>query len=266
MQQRHQDRFQYFKELCNTSRDYYVAYVSRYLRLNADTRVLEIGCGEGGNLLPFASLGCEVTGMDIDRGRIEQAKHFFKERGQHGLFFVQDFTSCPVPQAEDERYNLVLIHDVIEHIPSSVKLDFISHIRGFLRSGGIVFFGFPAWQNPFGGHQQISDGFTSKLPFIHLLPSSLYRRLLRFGGATDGQIEELLYIKEAQVTIECFERLAHTAGYSILDRTLWFINPHYKQKFNLKPRRLFSVFCHLPFVRNFLTTSAFYILSIREKA
>ena len=81
MQQRHHNRLQYFQEQSNTSRDFYVSYVSRFISVTADTKVLEIGCGEGGNLLPFASLGCSVTGIDIDSVRIQQAVQFFQLAG-----------------------------------------------------------------------------------------------------------------------------------------------------------------------------------------
>ena len=56
MQQRHLDRWQYFNELANTSRKYYIDYLKSFLPITSDTKVLEIGCGEGGNLLPFAEL------------------------------------------------------------------------------------------------------------------------------------------------------------------------------------------------------------------
>ena len=73
MQHRHLDRYQYFLELSNTSRDFYVGHVCRFITVSTFTRVLEIGCGEGGNLLPFAQLGCYVKGIDLDKERVEQA-------------------------------------------------------------------------------------------------------------------------------------------------------------------------------------------------
>ena len=54
MQQRHKDRQQYFNESAATSRDYYLDYLRAHVTLREGLRVLEIGCGEGGNLLPFA--------------------------------------------------------------------------------------------------------------------------------------------------------------------------------------------------------------------
>ena len=65
MQKRHQDRQCYFNELANTSRSFYINYVKQFISLSSSTHILEIGCGEGGNLLPFAELGCKVTGIDL---------------------------------------------------------------------------------------------------------------------------------------------------------------------------------------------------------
>lgn len=47
---------------------------------------------------------------------------------------------------------------------------------------------------------------------------------------------------------------------NIVDRCLWFINPHYKQKFNLKPRRIWGILENIKYVRNFFCTSCFYII------
>jgi hypothetical protein len=74
-------------------------------------------------------------------------------------------------------------------------------------------------------------------------------------------IEELLAIKQARMTIELFERLARQAGYTVIDRQLWFINPHYRQKFHLTPRKLWPLLGRVPYIRNYFTTSAFYIIA-----
>ena len=260
MQQRHFNRRQYFIELANTSRDFYLDMLRPFVRIEKGTKILEIGCGEGGNLLPFVQAGCQVTGIDISNKRIEQARQYFESYKAKGTFLCCDFLKTEKPQNENERYDVILMHDVIEHIEPPFKEEFISHIRHFLKKNGIVFIGFPAWQMPFGGHQQISKGVVSKLPYVHLLPNPVYRMLIKISGNSTGCVKELMSIKRSKVTIEGFERLARNTGYDITKRTLWFINPHYKQKFHLKPLVLCPVLAHLPYIRNFYTTSAFYLL------
>lgn len=46
---------------------------------------------------------------------------------------------------------------------------------------------------------------------------------------------------------------------------LWFINPHYKQKFHLTPRLLPHWVWKVRYIRNFFTTSCWYILNISHK-
>lgn len=121
---------------------------------------------------------------------------------------------------------------------------------------------FPAWQMPFGGHQQICRRRISKIPWIHLLPAWLYERLLRRSGEGEDNIRELMSIREAATSIERFEKLCRVAGLTIADRRLWFINPHYLRKFGLKPQRVNRFMAGIPILRNFYTTACFYMLRI----
>lgn len=77
MQNRHLDRYSYFCELAKTSQDFYLSYLGKFVSITPETKILEIGCGEGGNLVPFAQIGCSVTGIDICSSRITEALDFF---------------------------------------------------------------------------------------------------------------------------------------------------------------------------------------------
>ena len=77
MQERHQNRNIYFKELSITSRNYFIPYIQYWHTIEAKMNVLEIGCGDGGNLLPFSEIGCNTVGVDIAQSRIKDAKTFF---------------------------------------------------------------------------------------------------------------------------------------------------------------------------------------------
>lgn len=262
MQKRHLDRDLYFTELAKTSKEFYIDYVNHYFPLKDGCRVLEVGCGDGGNLLPFAEIGCKVTGIDRSEARISRAESLFRSlHYKNAEFIATDFFDYD--DTGSEKFDIILVHDVIEHITQKDK--FAKHIKQFVTDKGIIFWRFPAWQMPFGGHQQIcKHKICSKLPFIHLLPTPVYRVLLSSVGESPTTIDELIDIKECKTSIERFEKLMKDNHYSILDRQLWFINPHYKQKFNLRPRKLFKALSHITYIRNFFTTSCYYITQSHE--
>lgn len=257
MQERHQNRRQYFKELAETSEKYYIPYIESFIDINwQQAYILEIGCGEGGNLLPFAKRGSIVYGVDMAEGRIRQAMEFFQEENENGTFISSDIFELEDLQ---HKFDLILLHDVIEHIAD--KKGFIQKVSEYLAPHGTLFVGFPAWQMPFGGHQQIArNKLISHTPFIHLLPGFLYKNLLQIAGEIDTKTAELLDIKKTGTTIEMFQTLAIRSGYDIINRRLYFINPHYETKFGMKPRRLWPFITAIPYIRNFFSTSCFFLL------
>lgn len=129
----------------------------------------------------------------------------------------------------------------------------------------MIFMSFPAWQMPFGGHQQICNNkIISHLPFIHLLPNKIYRAILKTGGEKEDCIKELLNIKKTRTSIEYFEKIAKEENITIVNRLLYFINPHYETKFGLRPRKLNKLVSIIPYIRNFFISSCFYILSFEN--
>ncbi|MCM1176362.1 MAG: class I SAM-dependent methyltransferase [Clostridium sp.] len=254
---RYVNRERYFLELAQTSREYYIDYISRFKEIDNTASVLEIGCGEGGNLLPFAEKGCRVAGIDILPGKIENARLFFHAMEMSGEFYCADFL---VEKPLDEKFDIILIHDVIEHIEPEHKDEFFIRMAEYLNPDGIVFFGFPAWQMPFGGHQQICRSRMSRIPFIHLLPEKIYRSYLIRFGENPLQIDELMGIKRSKMTPGRFRKLCKAHGYTIIERILWLVSPHYKAKFNLRPMKLFPPFGLIPYVRNYFSTSCFYVI------
>lgn len=256
MQERQTNRRQYFQELATTSKKYYIPYISMYKHIEAGMNVLEVGCGDGGNLLPFSEMGCSTTGVDIAECRIRDAKRFFDDAGAKGTFIAADVFQVG---DLDGRFDIIICHDVVEHILD--KDLFIKGMRRFLAKDGVIFFSFPAWQMPFGGHQQICRSkLASHLPFIHLLPVPVYAGLLGLFRERQETIDELLDIKRTRCSIEKFQKTVLKQGYRIVNHQFYFINPHYEVKFGLKPRKLSPVIGKIPYLRNFFTTSCFYIL------
>lgn len=258
MQERQTDRTRYFNELAQTSEKYFLPYISTFKELYEGMRILEIGCGDGGNLLPFSRRGCKVLGVDMSPSRIEVARQRFSEENAEGEFIASDIFKITELQ---HQFELIICHDVLEHIDD--KLLFMQNIRRYLAPDGILFMSFPAWQMPFGGHQQICHNhLLSHLPFFHLLPCELYKAVLKAGHETDGTIKELMSIKNTRCSIEKFESIRKQTNFEVINRLFYFINPHYEVKFHLRPRKLWSIVGCIPWVRNFFTTSSFYILKV----
>ncbi|MDR1793660.1 MAG: class I SAM-dependent methyltransferase [Bacteroidales bacterium] len=260
MQKRHQNYNQYFEEQVISTKKYIIPYIEGLKPLTASTFVMEVGCGEGGNLLPFCELGCQCTGIDIDTPKIEVGRQRLSQYNVQ--FFCQDiYTLQP---ADNLQFDIIFLKDVIEHIHNQDK--FIGFIRQFLKPDGIIFFAFPPFRMPFGGHQQILENkFLSKLPYFHLLPKSLYAAVLKASKLIPAGVEHMLDIKKTGISIHRFQKIAKKNHFFIKKDTHWFINPNYETKFSLKPRQL-PLLLRFPFLKDFYTTCYWCIIQPQNTA
>lgn len=258
MQKRHLDPQRYFNEQALSTQKHILPFIQRAVEIKKSMQVLEIGCGEAGNLKPFLELGCVCTGVDFSTPKIEMGKAFY---ASHPLvdniqLISEDIYNMKEFQA---HFDLVIIRDVIEHIHDQNK--FLGLLKDLLAPNAIVFFAFPPWQSPFGGHQQICENkFLSMLPYYHLLPIPLYTGMLKLFGESTAKITTLLEIKETGISLERFEGLVNRNAYSIKERILYFINPNYEIKFGLKPRKLIRLLGIIPGLRNFVSTCGYYLV------
>lgn len=262
MQDRHSDREQYFKEQAYTTKSYVIPFVQPYLSIGPEHRVLEVGCGEGGNLKPFLDMGCDSVGVDLNAQQIERARIFYAdhEHQDKAQFIAADIYD--LDPAQLGTFDFIFLRDVIEHIVDQNR--FMGYIRQYLKPDGRIFLGFPPWYMPFGGHQQVCHSrILSKVPYFHLLPTSLYRSVLQAFGESQPVIDELLYIKSTGISIETLRKIIADNDYAIDREQLWLINPNYEVKFGLQKRKQLGVISALPFVRNFLTSCGYYV--IRKK-
>ncbi|MCL2434878.1 MAG: class I SAM-dependent methyltransferase [Lentimicrobiaceae bacterium] len=259
MQHRHLDRQQYFNEQVESTRDFVLPYIKNEIpSLKTSSRVLEIGCGEGGNLVPFLELGCECYGVELSEGNYQNALKFYENCAfKSRLHLFNNDIYKVTPQELKGTFDVIFLRDVLEHIPKQEQ--FMQHLKQFLSPDGVVFFAFPPWRMPFGGHQQICrNKFLSKLPYFHILPKIIYEKILKIGGENPNG---LLEIKETGISLNRFEKIIHKENYEVIKKTYWFINPNYKVKFGLKPRKLPKIF-QIPFLQDFYITTAYYLLKL----
>ena len=259
MQKRHKNKQQYFKEQGITTEKHVIPYLQDVMNIDENTTVLEIGCAEAGNLLPFVDMGCKTTGVDISCGRIELAEEFYKDHKNRDrlTLICEDIYKV---ESLGEAFDLIVMRDVIEHIPN--QEEFMGFVKRFMKPDGKFFLAFPPWQNPFGGHQQVCKSkILSKLPYFHLFPVAIYKFILKLFGESENGIKALLEIKETGISIERFERILKQESYTIDKRTFYFINPNYETKFGLKPRKQIGLITSIPWLRNLFTTAMYYIIS-----
>lgn len=262
MQQRHTDPRRYFNEQARSTAKHIIPFIENVRKIEAGMNVLEIGCGEAGNLMPFLERGCFCTGVDYSTPKIETGKSFYAGHPQFEkmLLISDDIYNTKEFEA---KFDIIILKDVIEHIHDQDK--FLGLMKNLMAPDCIVFFAFPPWQNPFGGHQQICENkVLALLPYFHLLPARMYRSLLKIMGESNAKISSLLEIKETGISIERFENIYQKNGYVKLQKTLFFINPNYDVKFGLKPRKLTALFANLPVVRNFLCTCGYYLIAQKK--
>lgn len=256
----HKDIKRYFHIQYLTAKDHIIPYLSEYINFDKPLRILEVGCGEAGVLKAFLEKGHSCTGIELEVKRIESAKQLFSEveRGDEITFIVRNIYDIDPIKDNIEAFDLIILKDVIEHIPNQDKI--IAELKKLSKPNGFLFFAFPPWYMPFGGHQQImKNKFLSKFPWIHLLPTTLYRFILKSAGEQATTITELLELKETGISIERFNRIA-SKHYSILNIKHWLINPIYQYKFGLKVKKLIFPLNSLPFIRNFYTTATYFVL------
>lgn len=257
----HADRNRYFLMQYFVANDSVIPFIEKHKEIKPGMQVLDIGCGECGVLKAFLERGCTGTGIDTDGARFKEA------RSQLGIYIrnqkLQLFND-DIYEADRQmftgRYDVIILKDVIEHIHQQERL--LSLLKTFLAEGGMIFFAFPPWQMPFGGHQQVCRSkWLSRMPYIHLLPLKWYRSLLQ---KLNEPVDDLLDIRETRLSIERFQKMLRRQDYSVCSRKLYLLNPIYRYKFRLPPLQQPFFLSRLPGLRNLVTTCAYYLVTAND--
>ncbi|MGH9896703.1 MAG: class I SAM-dependent methyltransferase, partial [bacterium] len=117
------------------------------LDLPVDARILEIGSGTGGNLPMLSSFG-RVSALEMNA-----TARSIAERKTSGRFDIREGL-CPaeIPFA-DEKFHLVCLFDVLEHIEEDVET--LVAARNLLAQGGRVILTVPAYRWLWGVHDEL---------------------------------------------------------------------------------------------------------------
>ncbi|MCD6064999.1 MAG: Methyltransferase type 12, partial [Flavipsychrobacter sp.] len=95
-----------------------------------------------------------------------------------------------------------------------------------------------------------------------ILPRGIYKALLQMMGESKDTIDQLMEIYDTRITIEQFEAIISDSGLKVKNKTHFLINPIYKYKFGLEPRKQWEPVTKIPFLRNFVTTCVYYTVGL----
>jgi len=250
----------YFKQQYNTTEEFIIPFIQQYKNV-LGCKFLEVGSGYGGICKAFADAGCRVTGIELGQMASDISKEFLAEDILKGTIQIINSNVYDINPDKDlpEKFDIILLKDTIEHIHHQEQ--FVKHIYHFLKPDGVIFFAFPPWLMPFGGHQQsLNSKLLHKLPYFHILPMPIYKGVLKLFGESEGRIADVCEVKETQISINRFERITAAAGFNILKRDLYLINPSYKHKFGATPKKQLAWLAAIPWLRDWFTTTCYYLL------
>jgi ubiquinone/menaquinone biosynthesis C-methylase UbiE len=119
--------------LKNKPMDEVIEFANELNELKLKGKILDVGCGNGRNLIPFAKLGFECYGIDFSKNMIEVAKKKFEKLKLKCVFKVADARNLPF---EDESFDYVICVAVLHHLKKSECEKALSEIKRVLKTGG----------------------------------------------------------------------------------------------------------------------------------
>tara|TARA_B100001250_G_C19632414_1_gene714355 strand:+ start:126 stop:929 length:804 start_codon:yes stop_codon:yes gene_type:complete len=222
-------------------------------------RILEIGCAEAGLLKFYQDRGAICSGLELSDIRYNNAILLNESNAMH--LFQADICQPKSYEIElQNKYDLIVIRDVIEHIEQ--KEIALKNIYDLLKPNGKLFVSFPPKYCAYAGHQQTIPAMIGKLPYIHLLPNFLYKGYLSLIGCPDNKTDYLLSTKETRISIYRMRKLLKIIGFNIIKESNWFLRPAYSFRFGLP--RLKNIFSFVPILDEIFTNGVLYLLERPE--
>ena len=212
-------------------------------------KILEIGCAEAGLLKFFNHKGAICSGLELSDTRYKNAI-LLNEKDNLHLFQPDICDPYSYSKHINQKYDLIIIRDVIEHIKNKEKA--LLNIYSILQPGGKLFISYPPKYCAYAGHQQTVSNVFGKIPYIYLLPDFLYELYLKLINCPNKKIQYLIKTKHTRISNTAMFQLLSEIGFKILKKSNWLIRPAYSFRFKLpKMKNPFSwipgldeVFCN----------------------
>ena len=246
----------YYREYqLRLAKDYYIPLLEEWDFSVTRKKILDIGCGDGGFTSAFTDSANSCSGIEI--------KSFDWSKISNVNFLVQDITKSNAVENIGNEFDLIILRDVIEHIPLENKQMFLDSLSKFEHSETKILITYPPFYSPFGLHQQtFLKSKLSKIPFLSWAPSILLQPLLRLVKENETAIENIKYIRDCRMTISNFEKLIKQSNFVIEQNKFYFTRPSHEIRYGWKTR--ISPFGSIPLLREILVLGTVYLLSAEK--
>lgn len=138
-------------------------YISKSVKQKVD-KILDIGCGYGSQLGALRKKSNELWGIDMDEEILSEAKKSYPGVN----FILQSATNI---QFESNKFDVVILSEVIEHVGDKNKIAVINEAWRVLKPGGLFLF-----TAPYNGIFSWLDHLDFKRKFTYI-----YRSYMRFS-------------------------------------------------------------------------------------
>lgn len=219
-------------------------------------RVIDIGCGLGGFTAALADEGAaECLGIDID----SDLQRPCTGTRSNLTYMIRDIAESDSVETAGTDYDLIVLHDVIEHVPLARKDRFVGALKQFCGHDTLILITFPPYYSPFGLHQQaILGSWLRFVPFLGWLPLGCLQPALRMFGEDDSASDRLREIKDSRMTIRNFRRTLDRLGFRIEFEQFYLVRPTHEIRFGWRTRM--SRIRKIPVVNEVLNSGVLYLV------
>lgn len=214
------------------ARDYYIPMLEEWGFSFVGKRILDVGCGDGGFVSAVADAGAECVGVEIAPFNVWSEHPQVK-------FIVADITKSETLETLGNTFDMVVLRDVIEHIPRQQKQEFITSLKNYLKPDGRLFMTFPPYYSPFGLHQQTipKSKLLRKIPYLSWLPQPLILSLMTLFKE-DQRVKDKITneIIASRMPLGYARRLFKRLGLSIRNERFFITRPSHEIRYGWKTR------------------------------
>ena len=247
--------FDYQRRICA---EVVIPWLEKRIRLEG-LHVGDFGAHEGGMVAALRASGTVLTAVGLElRADVVRTSPLVSDTR-----FRLDIADVMALEDASFRFDLILLHDVLEHMPDPDGA--VRKIAAQASPGGWIFISFPPYYSAFGGHQQLARGRARNVPFVHVLPTSLFFRVAdpadqEYMSAADS-LADMKSVRQTRLTLRRAERAFSRAKLRVVDAEFFVVRPEHTVRYGYAVRSS-GALGRVPIVREFAVNGAFYLLQV----